>query len=56
VTPLPFVTPRWLRYLDMLEQHGYDLGGDDLAVIATEEQLERDLQALIHATPGRVDA
>jgi hypothetical protein len=44
MTPLPFVTPAWLRYLELLDAHGADFGGDDLATMAIREDLERRLE------------
>lgn len=52
MTPLPFVTREWLRYLDLLDTHGEDLGGDDLALIACEDELQDQLAEFIAAQPA----
>lgn len=53
MTLLPFVTPTWLRYLDLLEVHGADFGGDDLAMVAAQDELEVELELAVRRQLSR---
>lgn len=52
MTPLPFVTREWLRYLDLLDTHGENYGGDLLALIAREDEQQDQLAEYIAAQPA----